>query len=168
MENLEAGLLFPLAISPRADVGDMPLYALYELDPLADNFRWAGRLTLSLPFQTDFSLLADVPVKLKLHDMFAAVGEAGLGFRVGDLDHFLMHFMAGLLAQPMDALALYLTFGIDLYMGDYGFELFPLHIKGQYTAIDDLDLFVDFAFVDLGNGADVLQLIIGAAYRYGL
>lgn len=171
IDNLEAGLLFPLVLSPDMDVGDMPVYGLYELGPFMDGqLRAAGRLTLHLPLQGDFYFLADVPVKFKFHDMFAAIGGVGLGMSFPkDNTTFWLHFDVGVLVQPMEALAFEIRFGVHAGLAEHSGTLLPLFFKGQYTLMGDLDVYAEFGFWDLNNaGADWIQFTAGAAYRLGL
>jgi hypothetical protein len=170
IDNVEAGLLFPLVLSPDMDVGDMPIYGLYELGPFMDGqLRAAGRLTLIMPLATDFGLLLDAPVKFKFHDMFAAIGGVGLGLRFANDTIFLLNFDVGALVQAMEALAFELRFGIHLWMADASQTLIPLYFRAQYTLMGDLDVFAEFGFADLKEaGADWIQFTIGAAYRLGL
>jgi hypothetical protein len=152
------------------DVGDMPIYGLYELGPFMDGqLRAAGRLTLIMPLATDFGLLLDAPVKFKFHDMFAAIGGVGLGLRFANDTIFLLNFDVGALVQAMEALAFELRFGIHLWMADASQTLIPLYFRAQYTLMGDLDVFAEFGFADLKEaGADWIQFTIGAAYRLGL
>jgi hypothetical protein len=172
IDNLEAGLLFPLVLSPDMDVGIMPIYGLYELGPFMDGqLRTAGRLTLYLPLpeHSDFGLLLDAPVKFKFHDMFAAIGGVGLGMTFADDTIFLLNFDLGALVQAMEALAFELRFGIHLAIADDTATLIPLYFRGQYTLMGDLDVFAEFGFGDLKEaGADWIQFTVGAAYRLGL
>jgi hypothetical protein len=170
IDNLEAGLRFPLVLSPDMDVGDMPIYGLYELGPFMDGqLRTAGRLTLIMPLATDFGLLLDAPVKFKFHDMFAAIGGVGLGMTFADDTIFWLNFDFGALVQAMEALAFELRFGIHLGIADNTATLIPLYFRGQYTLMGDLDVFAQFGFFDLKEaGADWIQFTVGAAYRLGL
>jgi hypothetical protein len=172
IDNLEAGLLFPLVLSPDMDVGDMPLYGLYELGPFMDGqLRAAGRLTLHIPIQSEvFYFLADAPVKFKFHDMFAAIGGVGLGMSfIENNTTFWLNLDIGALVQPMEALAFEIRFGVHAGLAEHGGTLIPLYFKGQYTLMGDLDVYAQFGFWDLNNfGADWIQFTIGAAYRLGL
>ena len=171
IDNLEAGLLFPLVLSPDMDVGDMPLYGLYEVGPFMDgSLRVAGRLTLNLPLATDFSLIADAPVKFKFHDMFAAIGGVGLGMSFPkDNTTFWLNLDFGALVQPTEALAFEIRFGVHAGLAEHSGTLLPLYFKGQYTLMGDLDVYAQFGFYDLNNfGADWIQFTLGAAYRLGL
>lgn len=181
MDNLEAGLGgysvlsmlgpgFPIILSPDFDVGDMGLYGLYELDPMMDgNLRLAGRLTLNLPLQSDFNFVLDVPVKFKLHDMFAAVGDVGLGLMFADDTVFFLLFDFGALVQPIEALALSLNFGIHVGIASETLTMIPLGIRAQYTLIGALDAFLQFGFADLKDaGADWIVFTLGACYRLPL
>ena len=172
IDNLEAGLLFPLVLSPDMDVGIMPIYGLYEIGPFMDGqLRTAGRLTFYIPIpeHSDFGLLLDAPVKFKFHDMFAAIGGVGLGMTFADDTVFLLNFDLGALVQAMEALAFELRFGIHLHIADNTATLIPLYFRGQYTLMGDLDAYVEFGFADLKEaGADWIQFTIGAAYRLGL
>ncbi len=172
IDNLEAGLLFPLVLSPDFDVGDMPLYGLYEVGPFMDGqLRAAGRLTLHIPIQSEtFYFLADAPVKFKFHDMFAAIGGVGLGMSFPeDNTTFWLNFDFGALVQPMEALAFEIRFGVHAGIADNSATLLPLYFKGQYTLMGDMDLYAEFGFWDLKDaGADWIQFTFGAAYRLGL
>lgn len=172
IDNLEAGLLFPLILSPDMDVGDMPLYGLYELGPFMDGqLRAAGRLTLHIPINSEtFYFLADAPVKFKFHDMFAAIGGVGLGMSFPENNTtFWLNFDIGALVQPMEALAFEIRFGVHAGLAEHSGTLLPLYFKGQYTLMGDLDVYAEFGFWDLNNfGADWIQFTIGAAYRIGL
>jgi len=172
IDNLEAGLLFPLVLSPDMDVGIMPIYGLYELGPFMDGqLRTAGRLTFYIPIpeHSDFGLLLDAPVKFKFHDMFAAIGGVGLGLTFADDTVFMLNFDLGALVQAMEALAFELRFGIHLAIADNTATLIPLYFRGQYTLMGDLDVFAEFGFGDLKEaGADWIQFTVGAAYRLGL
>lgn len=171
IDNLEAGLLFPLVLSPDMDVGDMPIYGLYDLGAFMDGqLRAAGRLTLVLPLATDFGLTADAPVKFKFHDMFAAIGGVGLGMSFPkDNTTFWLNFDVGALIQPMEALAFEIRFGVHAGLAEHSGTLLPLYFKGQYTLMGDLDVYAQFGFYDLNNfGADWIQFTLGAAYRLGL
>jgi hypothetical protein len=170
IDNLEAGLRFPLVLSPDVDVGDMPVYGLYELGPFMDGqLRAAGRLTLNLPLQTDFGLTVDAPVKFKFHDMFAAIGGVGLGMTFADSTIFWLNFDFGALVQPMEALAFEIRFGFHIGIADNTATWIPLYFRGQYTLMGDLDVYAEFGFQDLNNaGADIIVFFAGAAYRIGL
>jgi len=170
IENLEAGLRFPLALSPDFKAGDMPIYGLYEIGPfMDDSLRVAGRLTLSLPLQTDFVVVADAPVKFKFHDMFAAIGGVGLGLGFYNDTAFLINFDMGALVQPTETLAFELRFGIHILASGGSATLLPLWFRGQYTLIGDLDVYAEFGFQDLNHaGADIITFFAGAAYRLGL
>lgn len=181
-DNIEAGIGgystmalwgsgFPIVLSPEVDVGDMGLYGMYELSPLMDGkMRLAGRLTLNLPLQGDFAVVLDVPVKFKLHDMFAAVGGLGLGMAFPeDNTTFLLLLDFGTLVQPIEALALSLLFGVHVGIADDTATLIPLTFRGQYTLIGALDAYLEFGFADLKEaGADWIVFTIGAAYRLPL
>jgi hypothetical protein len=179
VEHLEAGLSFPLRLAPEVHAGDLELYGLYDLGWLIhDALELAGRLRLAIPlsdsysywYAGDFIMLADAPVKLRLLDWLALVGDVGLGFGLypGD-DAFLLFFDVGVLAQPIEPLALWWTVGAHVHAGgNYDSTEVPMHLRGQFTVIGDLDLWLDLAFPDLNEqGADWFQVVLGAAYRIG-
>ncbi len=177
VDDLEAGVSFPLMFSPATRAGDLQFYGLYDLSSLLnDVVTLAGRLQFIIPlsdrysyyFAGDFAMLLDVPVKYKIIDMLAVTGALGLGFGLfpGD-DAFLLFFDVGLLFQPLSALAIEWTIGAHLFAGRDA-ELVPMHLKAQYTAIGDLDIWVDLAFLDLNDlGADWFQFLVGGAFRFG-
>jgi hypothetical protein len=178
-DNIEAGLGgnsvfsmlgsgFPIILSPDFDVGDMGLYGLYELSPMMDgNLRLAGRLTLNLPLQGDFNFVLDVPLKFKLHDMFAAVGGVGLGLALPeDNTTFLLLLNFGALVQPTEALALSLNFGVNVGIASETMTMIPLGLRAQYTLMGAMDAFLQFGFVDLKDaGADWIYFLLGVCYR---
>lgn len=185
VDNIEAGIEFPLSFSPEFKAGDLQLYGLYDLGKMMDDALFvAGRLTAIIPladlhlnqwFGAAFVIFADAPVKFKFHDMFAAVGGVGLGYLVGrDMgayeapNFFLLFFDVGVLVQPMDELALTLLFGVHTYIGDDSDAAYPMKFRGQYSLMGDLDLFLELGFMNLEDGADWVQLLFGAAYRLGL
>lgn len=176
VEDLEAGAAFPLMFSPRTRAGDLQIYGLYDLSSLLkDVVTLAGRLQFIIPLSDrysyyggDFLMLLDVPVKYKIIDMLAVTGALGLGFGLypGD-DAFLLFFDLGVLFQPLSALAIEWTIGAHLFAGR-DVELVPMHLKGQYTIVGDLDIWIDLAFLDLNDlGADWFQFLVGAAFRFG-
>ncbi|HUU04202.1 MAG TPA: hypothetical protein VM425_22385 [Myxococcota bacterium] len=180
IDNLEAGIDLTLSFAPHVYAG-MRLYGLYEFDRFLDGkLLAAGRLQLYIPFSKKFfaywggsavTMLADAPVKFKLSDIFAVIGDLGLGFLIGhdpSPNYFLLKVDAGLLVQPIEPLAISLEFGVLAYLGEDSDAAVPMTIKGQYTMVGDLDVFVDFTFADLTHGADRVQLMFGAAYRLGL
>jgi hypothetical protein len=173
IDNLEAGIEFPLSFSPEFRAGDLQLYGFV-----------AGRVTAIIPLAdlhlnqwaaAAFAIMADAPVKFKFHDMFAAVGGVGIGYLIGrergglDLPNFfLLFFDAGVLVQPMEELAVTLMFGVHTYIGDDSDAAYPMKFRGQYSLMGDLDLFLELGFMNLEDGADWVQLLFGAAYRLGL
>lgn len=170
IDHLEAGLMFPLILSPKFDAGDMPIYGMYEFGPFLDGkLRAAGRLTLSIPINTHFWMLADAPVKFKLHDMFAVIGGIGLGVSLPDNNKgMLLNIDMGALFQPIEPLAVSLTFGLHFIIADSSGTFIPLFLRGQYTLIGDLDVYFEFGFGDLNHaGADDIQVRFGAMYRFG-
>ncbi len=179
VEHLEAGLSFPLRLAPEVHAGDLEFYGLYDLGWLIhDALELAGRLRLVIPlsdsysywYAADFVMLLDAPVKFRLLDWLALVGDVGLGFGLfpGD-DAFLLFFDVGALAQPIEPLALWWTVGAHVFAGgSYDSTAVPMHLRGQYTVIGDLDLWLDLAFPDLNElGADWFQMVLGVAYRVG-
>ncbi len=180
INNLEAGLTFPLSVSPEPGVADLQLYGLYELAPMAGKkLKAAVRGTMIIPLTddvwspwwgADFAMLVDAPLKYRLNDMFALIGSSGLGFMLGkgNNDYFIIFADAGVLAQPTELLSLSMTLGVKAFMGDNSDALIPMVMRGQYTLLGDLDVFVDVGFLDLSEGADFVQLIFGAAYRVKL
>jgi hypothetical protein len=169
-DNLEAGLMFPLVLSPDFDAGDVPIYGLYEVGSFMDDkLRVAGRLTMNLPLQTDFKVVADAPVKFKFHDMFAAIGGVGIGLGFYNDTAFLINFDMGMLVQPMEALALEARLGIHVGVADASATLVPLYFRGQYTLMGDLDAYAEFGFYDLNHaGADIFVFFVGVAHRLGV
>lgn len=180
MDRLEAGLNFALALSPDVKAG-MDFYGQYELPRMLDNKLFlAGRLRMMIPFSDHyitywpgaaFALLLDAPAKFKLSDMLALVGGAGLGFSIGrdsGPNFFLLNLEGGALVQPTEALALAVKLGLLAYLGDHSDSLLPLYLDAQYTVIGDLDIWVRFGFLDLTEGADWIQLLFGAGYRFSL
>jgi hypothetical protein len=180
IDNLEAGIDLALSFSPHVYAG-MRLYGLYEFGKFLDGkLRAAGQLQLFIPFSKKFfaywggsavTMLAGAPVKFKLSDMFALIGDLGMGFLIGHdpaPNYFLLQVDAGVLVQPIEPLAISLEFGVLAYLGSNSDAAVPMTFKGQYTLVGDLDLFVEFAFKDLSNGADWVQLMFGAAYRVAL
>jgi hypothetical protein len=185
LDNIEAGIEFPLSFSPEFKAGDLQLYGLYDLGKMmGDALFVAGRLTAIIPladlhlnqwFGSAFVILADAPVKFRFHDMFAAVGGVGLGYSIGrDMgafevpNFFLLFFDAGVLVQPMEELAVTLLFGVHAYIGDDSDSVIPMKFRGQYSMMGDVDLFLELGFMNLEDGADWVQLLFGAAYRLGL
>ncbi len=180
IDKLEAGLDLALSFSPHVYAG-MRLYGLYELGKFMDGkLRAAGQLQLFIPFSKKYfaywggsavTMLASAPVKLKLSDIFAVIADVGMGFLIGhdpSPNYFLLQVDAGILVQPIEPLAISLAFGVLAYLGEDSDAAVPMTLKGQYTLVGDLDVFVEFAFKDLGHGADWVQLMFGAAYRLGL
>jgi hypothetical protein len=169
VDNVEAGIkILPLTLSPDAKMGDIPLYGLYELNPMVDGkLRLAGRLTMVLPADTVFQMVADLPVKFKFADMFAGLAGIGMGFSE---NAFLFNLDFGALVQPIEPLAIMMKMGLHVMSASGGSATaVPLSFIGQYTLMGDLDAFVNFGFPDLnGWKADVIQLIFGAAYRFQL
>ncbi len=180
-DRVEAGMSLPLSFAPEAKAGDLQMYGLYELDRYVEGkLHSAGRLTMSIPlsdahphgFGAAFIMLADAPVKFKLHEKFAAIGGLGMGFFAGRdnfPNYFLLHFDFGGLVQPTEQLAISLQMGIHGMIGDNSQTMVPFFLRGQYTLMGDLDIYADFGFVDLNNlGGDWVQLIFGAAFRTGV
>ena len=179
VDDIEAGLTLALSFAPKVYAG-MEAYGLYEFSRLWDNrLAWAGRLRLFsafsknyLPFHgaTSFTLLADAPAKLKLHDMFAVLAAVGMGASINAdrPDYFLLYLDLGVLVQPLEALALTWRLQVWGNVGSKSDAALPMLIGAQYTLVGDLDVFVHFGFMDLTEGADWLQLLFGACYRIGL
>jgi len=170
IDNLEAGLLFPLRLSPKFDAGDMPIYGLYEFGPfLGSKLHIAGKLTINLPIDTHFSMLLEAPTRFKLHEMFAVVGSLGLGFVAPKNNKgMLLNLDFGALVQPLEPLALYLMLGLHFIIADSSWTTVPLYFRGQYTLMGDLDIFLEFGFGDLNHaGADDIRFQVGALYRIG-
>jgi len=91
----------------------------------------------------------------------------GLGFYADTI--FMLNFDFGTLVQPIEALALQLTFGVHVMMGSGSLTTIPLMLRAQYTLIGDLDAFLEFGFMDLKEaGADWIVFTLGAAYRLPL
>jgi hypothetical protein len=180
IEDLEAGIAIPMSVAPRVRLGDLHIYGLYDVGwAIGQAIQLAGRLNFIIPIPhdtrysywdgVDFALLLDTPFKFKIIDMLAVIADLGIGwglFDPGD-DAFLLFFDAGVLFQAMEALAIEFTCGAHVFAGkDY--TAVPMHLKGQYTLIGDLDLFVDFSFRDLNKlNADWFQVLFGAAFRIG-
>ncbi len=181
VDGLEAGIgggFFPsgpglglqLLLSPDFDVGDLPLYAMYDLTGLlgVSGLEVAGRLTMNLPLATEFGLLADAPFKLKLNETIAVIGNAGLGVQLGDAG-LLLALNGGGLIQATDQIAVSATLGMLAFVGDDSTVLVPLAVRGEYNLIEFLDVFAELSFVDLNNwGADWILVQAGASYRLGL
>ena len=185
VDNIEAGIEFPLSFSPEFRAGDLQLYGLYDLGKmLSDALFVAGRLTAIIPmsdlhlnewFGSAFAILVDAPVKFKFHDMFAAIGGLGLGYRVGrDMgayeapNFFLLFVDVGVLVQPIEELAVSLLFGVHTFIGDDSDAAYPMKFRGQYSLMGDLDLFLELGFMNLEHAGDWVQLLFGATYRLGL
>lgn len=183
IDNLEAGLEFPLNFSPKFKASDFRLYGMYEFGPFMDGKLFtAAKLQMIIPFSdksfpygyVDFGMLLEGIAKYKLHDMFALVADLGLGFVSTEFDKtwFLFQLDAGALVQPIEPLALSLTFGVMALAGDNvpdDYEIgIPMKFRGQYTIVGDLDVFMEVGFMDLEEGTDWVQLLFGAAYRVGL
>ncbi len=184
IDNLEAGMFFPLGFAPKFRAGDLELYGLYDLTSLigADGFNLAGRLVMMAPLSNgytdhpggDFAMRAEALAKFKFTDMLAATALAGFGFVIGDLgpvnmNYFIVKMEGGLIFQAIEPLALHLRFGLTAYMGDVDEVLLPLLMRVQYTLIHDLDLFLDTGLMDLTDVADpwIVGVIFGASYRIG-
>lgn len=184
MEGLEAGiggggfftsgpgLGLTLSLSPEVEIGDLPLYGMYDLTALigVPNLQIAGRLTLNLPLSSQFSVLADAPVKYKLTDMVAIIGSAGLGAQIGDGSNgLLIAINGGALIQATEQIAASATIGMLTRLGGGSPVLIPLSLRGEFNVMEPLDVFVDFSFVDLNNwGPDWIIIQGGAAFRLPL
>jgi hypothetical protein len=179
IDNLEAGMSLAMSLSPEVYAG-MSMYGMYELGPFVSGKLFlAGKLSMHIPFSDyfvvfwpaqDFVMLAEGPVKFKIHDIFAVIGNFQMGFGIGTgnvQNSFLLGFELGALVAPIDPLALTFKFGVLGYLGDHSDEIVPMTFRGQYTIIGDLDFFTELTFMDLSNGADWIRLIFGAAYRIG-
>jgi hypothetical protein len=186
--EIEAGIAMPISFAPKFRVGAMNLYGLYELPPVLDEMiRFAGQLQMYIPLsdahpywaQRSFVLLAEVPVKFKIHDMFAVVAKAGIGFSTGKKwkeqgltvkspTYFHLHMDMGSMVQPIEQLALWVLFGFHGYLGSESETIVPLTCRGQYTLMGDLDLIMDVGFMDLTQGVDWVQVLVSAAYRLAL
>jgi len=71
--------------------------------------------------------------------------------------------------QPIEPLSISFLLGVHNYLGDNSHTAAPLYLRGQYELMGELDLFVEFGFVDLSDsGADWVQLMAGAAFRFEL
>lgn len=178
IDDLEIGLEFPLSFSPEFYAGDFRLYGMYELGPfMSSKLFTALKLQMIIPFSdhylfwgmVNFGIMVDGMVKYKLHEMFALIADLGMGILITeDPTYFWLMLEAGVLVQPIEPLALSMTFGAGGLLGDNNEEIIPLKFRGQYTIVGDLDVFMEVAFVDLSEGADWVQLLFGAAYRIGL
>jgi hypothetical protein len=178
MNDVEAGIVFPLRLLPGFRAADMNLYGIYQLQKMLDDALFlAGRLDFFIPMSKnysyvwphDFILLPSIDAKFKLHRMFAAIGKAEMGLALSDNSQMIIGFDFGLLVQPMEVVAVSILFGCHNYLGNGSRTLLPLMIRGQYTLMGDLDLFADIGFFDLNHaGGDWFRMIVGAAYRLGL
>ena len=178
MDNMEFGLQLPWAFAPSWKFGTMDVYGAYEMPPMLDKrLRLAGKLDVFVPLShsypsahggSDFSLLLSGLAKLKVHDMVAPVGGIGLGFAVNP-GYFLLNLDLGLMVQPIEPLSISFLLGVHNYLGDNSHTAAPLYLRGQYVLMGELDLYVEFGFVDLSDsGADWVQLLVGAAFRFEL
>ncbi len=178
IDNLEAGMHFPLSFAPDVRAGDLEFYGLYDLTSLiGGGFSLAACLRMVAPLSGrytylggSFGMLAEALAKLKFTDMLAATAKVGMGFVAGrNAGALLVQMEGGLLFQAIDPLALHLRMGMTLYARDGSAVLLPLFMRVQYTLIHDLDIFVDSGFVDLTEVANpyVVFVIFGANYRIG-
>jgi hypothetical protein len=165
------GLGLPLALSPDVDIGDMPIFGMYDLSDMVgvDGLDLAARLTLNLPFDTNFQIIADVPLRLRVADAFAVIGTAVVGAQLASNQNaFLIGAEAGGLFQATDRVAILATLGVIGSLGDASTALIPLAFRGEFMAADPIDVFVEFSFPELNNlGGEVFMIIGGAAYRMG-
>lgn len=181
IDNVEAGMSVPLSMAPKGKLGDLQMYGMYELETLLEGkLHSAGRLTMTIPLSKThphwagmgFMMLADAPIKFRLHEKFAAIGGLGMGFMTTRNDgpsYFLLNADFGALVQPTEQLAVSLQMGIHGYIGDNGDVLVPLSLRGQYTLMGNLDFFMDLGFIDLNNASgDWVQVLFGASFRMGV
>ncbi len=179
MEGLEAGigggfysngpgLGLLLVLSPEVDIGDLPLYGMYDLTAMlgVEGLQIAARVSFNLPLQSDFAVLADAPVRFHINDMFAVIGDVGIGGQIGDADGLLIMANAGPQAQVTDMVAVSATLGMLMRAGSGSSVMVPLAVHGDFNILESLDAYVDFSFIDLNNfGADWILIQGGVAYR---
>ncbi len=179
VDRLEAGLDIALSMAPDVYAG-MKAWGLYEFPSLlSGKLRWAARARLISAFtknygpfygSTSFTMIADAPAKWKIFDLLAITSALGLGASInaGRPDFFVIYWDVGTIVQPLDPLAI--TWKLELWgkIGDKSDTVLPMKIGAQYTLVGDLDVFVQFGFMDLTQGADWVQLLFGACYRIGL
>ena len=167
------GLGMSITMAPDFDFGDAQLYGMYDLTRLlapsfGDWFKGAVRLSLNIPFATDFHLIVDAPLKLRIHEIIAILVDVGLGTSQGKVDAFEMGVQAGALIQAMESLALSTTMGLWGQIGNKNTLLVPLSFRGQFTVIQSLDIYLDFTLVDLNDVPGWFLIRAGVAYRIPL
>jgi hypothetical protein len=176
INNLEAGMSFPVLFSPQGKAGELGFYGLYDLSSLINvkNLKLAGMGSMSIGtseafrmvWGADFVMLFDGIVKYKIVDMFAIRADIGLGFSAGP-GAFAFNLELAPMFQPLEALLIELRFGVKTLAEDASITRIPLYLYAQYTLIGNLDLYLTFGFPDLkGPGADLIALVFGAAYRF--
>ena len=177
--GVEAGLALALSMAPSVYAG-VNAWGLYEFPSLFSGaLKWAARARILsaftknyLPFygSTSLTVVADAPAKWKAMDLLAVTSALGLGASINAdrPDFFVVYWDVGALIQPIDPLVL--SWKLELWgmVGDNSDVILPMKIGAQYTLVGDLDVFVQFGFMDLTEGADWLQLLFGACYRIGL
>jgi hypothetical protein len=185
IDNLEAGISFPVSFAPKFRPGEFGIYGAYELSSLlgVDGLFLGARLDMLIQTSqtytylcgADFGMLISTPFKYKFHDMVGMTAKLDIGFAARKPSYFLLGFEVGGMFQPIDWVVIELLFGLDGWMGDFSFLRIPLTLRSAFTPIADLDLFVEFGMPDLnfknhqGISGDAfwIQIIVGAAYRFG-
>ncbi|HOX42006.1 MAG TPA: hypothetical protein PK668_00325 [Myxococcota bacterium] len=183
IDNLEAGISFPLGLSPSVRGGDFQIYGIYELSDLlgVDGMRLGVDLDMNIRTSKSYNYLwgrkfgmnIGTPFKYKFHEMVGMTAKLNLGFAVNDPSFFLLGLEVGGMIQPIDWVVIELLFGLDGWIGDHSALYLPLTLRSAFTPIPELDIFVELGFPDLNYDKDGhyqgfwMQIMGGVAYRFG-
>lgn len=161
VDDLELGAVWPLRISPDADLADLSVYGKYGLQ--RGTVEVAGFAEIRIPVQDVFELTGGLPVYLHLQGARIETG-GFLRFRFGDDAAVILHVPVSVPIQVSPEVFVGPELGVEIYK----FEdvALPVGVIAGYTlggGISSIgDLFARFALADITSGADTIRFDIGA------
>lgn len=161
IDDLELGAVWPLRISPDADLADLSVYGKYGLQE--GTVEVAGFAEIRIPIEDVFELTGGLPVYLHLHGARIETG-GFLRFTFGDDAAVRLHIPVSVPIQVSPQVFVGPELGVEIYK----FEdvAMPVGVIAGYTlggGISSIgDLFGRLALADITSGADTIRLDIGA------
>ena len=161
IDNLELGAVWPLRISPDANLADLSVYGKYSLQ--RGTVEVAGFAEIRIPVEDVFELTGGLPVYVHLSGARIETG-GFLRFRFGSDAAVVLHVPVSVPIQVSPEVFVGPEIGVDIYkFEDVGL---PLGVIAGYTlggGISSIgDLFARFALADITSGADTIRLDVGA------
>jgi hypothetical protein len=168
IDKLELGAVWPLRISPDADLSDLSIYGKYSLQ--RGEIEAAGYAELRIPIEGDLELTGGVPVFVHLSNQVRLETGGFIRLTFGDDTSATVHvpLSAPILVSP----EVFVGPELGVEIRDFEDVALPVGVMAGYTlggGISSIgDLLARLTFADITNGADTIRLDIGAELFFDL